>query len=64
MIKKIAKYTTNILAIIGALIAGLAPIWNIPHADKIVETIIVLTGVIGTYLLSDKAVRTVMERSE
>lgn len=28
-VKKIAKYTTNILAIINALIIGIAPVWNI-----------------------------------
>jgi len=58
-IKKIAKYTTNILAIINALILGLDPIWHIPYADKISATIIVIVGVIGTYLLSDKAVNVI-----
>jgi hypothetical protein len=56
-IKKIAKYTTNILAIINALILGLEPIWNIPYADKISATITVIIGVIGTYLLGQKALR-------
>lgn len=55
-IKKIAKYTTNILAIINALLVGLSPIWNIPYADKISDTLIVVMAVIGTYLLGDKAV--------
>lgn len=55
-VKKIAKYTTNILAIINALLVGLDPIWNIPYADKVSETLIVVMAVIGTYLLSDKAV--------
>lgn len=58
-IKKIAKYTTNILCIINALLLGLDPIWNIPYADKISATIIVIVGVIGTYLLGDKAVNTI-----
>lgn len=58
-VKKIAKYTTNILAIINALLVGLDPIWNIPYADKVSETIIVVMAVIGTYLLSDKAVNKV-----
>ena len=53
-IKKIAKYTTNILAIINAFILGLNPIWNIPYATKISETIIVVIGVIGVYLLGSK----------
>ena len=56
-IKKIAKYTTNFLAIINALILGLEPIWNIPYADKISATITVIIGVIGTYLLGQKALR-------
>ena len=55
-IKKIAKYTTNILCIINALLLGLDPIWHIPFADKVSATIIVIVGVIGTYLLGDKAV--------
>lgn len=58
-VKKIAKYTTNILAIINALLVGLDPIWNIPYADKVSETIIVVMAVIGTYLLSDKTVKKV-----
>lgn len=53
-IKKIAKYTTNILAIINALILVLEPIWNIPYADKISATITGIIGVIGTYLLGSK----------
>lgn len=56
-IKKISKYTTNILAIINALLLGLDPIWNIPYADKITGTITVIIGVIGTYLLGDKGIR-------
>lgn len=52
--KKIAKYTTNILAIINALILVLDPIWNIPYADKISATITGIIGVIGTYLLGSK----------
>jgi hypothetical protein len=58
-VKKIAKYTTNILCIINALLLGLDPIWNIPYADKISATIIVIVGVIGTYLLGDKAVNSI-----
>lgn len=61
-IKKIAKYTTNILAIVNALIVGLAPIWNIPYADKISDTSLVIMGVIGTYLLGGKAVQKLEER--
>lgn len=52
-IKKIAKYITNILAIINALIIGIAPIWGI-NADKITSTIAVAIAVLSTYLLGDK----------
>lgn len=55
-IKKIAKYTTNILAIINALLLGLGPIWNIPCVTEISESIIVIIAVISTYLLGTKAV--------
>ena len=63
-IKKIAKYTTNILCIINALILVLDPIWNIPYADKISATIIGIVGVIGTYLLGTKTVDTIMKGKE
>lgn len=63
-VKKIAKYTTNILAILNALLIGLDPIWNIPYADKISATLIVIIGVIGTYLLGDKAVNKIMSIKE
>jgi hypothetical protein len=55
-VKKISKYTVNILAISNALLVGLDPIWNIPYADEIIGTISVLMAVISTYLLGDKAV--------
>jgi uncharacterized membrane protein len=58
-IKTISKYATNILAIINALLIGLNPIWNIPYCDKITDTIAVIIAVIGTYLLGDKAVKTI-----
>lgn len=60
-IKKIAKYSTNTLAIINALLLGLDPIWNIPFAGKITATITVIIGVIGVYLLGDKAVNKIKE---
>lgn len=53
-IKKIAKYSVNILAIINALLIGILPIWNI-NGDKITDTINVIIAVLGTYLLGDKA---------
>lgn len=57
-VKKIAKYTTNILAIISALVAGISAIEGItiPYAIQIVQVIAVVQGVIGTYLLGQKAV--------
>lgn len=57
-IKKISKYTLNILTIINALLVGLDPIWGIPYADKIIATISVFMAVISTYLLGNKAIST------
>lgn len=56
-IKKIAKYTLNVLTIINALLVGLNPIWNIPMGDKFVSTISVVMAVISTYLLGNKALK-------
>lgn len=61
-VKKVAKYVTNFLAIINALLLGLAPIWGWSWSGKISDTIIVIMGVIGTYLLGDKAVKTIKEK--
>ena len=55
-IKKIAKYTLNILTICNALLIGLDPIWNIPYADKTTATLTVIMAVISTYLLGNKAI--------
>lgn len=55
-VKKIAKYTVNILTITNALLVGLSPIWNIPYVDEIIGTISVFMAVISTYLLGDKAI--------
>lgn len=56
-IKKFAKYTVNILAIISALITGINAIdgITIPYAYQIVQVIAVVSGVLGTYLLGQKA---------
>ena len=62
-VKKFAKYTTNILCIINALILVLDPIWG-PYADKISATIVGVVGVIGTYLLGSKTVDTIMKGKE
>ncbi len=63
-IKKIAKYTINILAIVNALLVGLNPIWNIPYVDKIIPSISVVMAVISTYLLSNKAISLSQEKGE
>lgn len=58
-LKNIAKYTTNILGIIGALITGINGVEgiSIPYAIQIVGIISVVQGVIGTYLLGNKAIK-------
>lgn len=63
-VKQIAKYVLNALTIINALLIGLAPIWDwgIP-ADKIIQTISVVMAVISTYLLGNKAVKSINERN-
>ncbi len=57
-IKKIAKYTVNILAIISALVSGINAVEGItiPYAIQIVQVIAVVSGVISTYLLGNKVV--------
>jgi len=57
-LKKIAKYTTNVLAIVSALVAGINSVEGItiPYAIQIVQIIAVIQGIIGTYLLGQKAV--------
>ena len=58
-VKTIAKYVTNILAIIGALVSGINAVEGItiPYAIQIVQVIAVVQGVIGTYLLGQKAIK-------
>lgn len=65
-IKKISKYVTNILAIISALIYGINNVdgITIPYAIQIVQIIAVIQGIIGTYLLSNKAVETLGKKEE
>lgn len=55
-VKKIAKYTTNILGMISMLIVGINAIdgIDIPNALVIVQIIAVIQGVIGTYLIQGK----------
>jgi hypothetical protein len=61
-VKQIAKYVLNTLTIVNALLIGLAPIWDIP-ADKVIQTISVVMAVISTYLLGNKAVKSISERN-
>lgn len=63
-VKKIAKYATNILAIINFLLVKLDPIWNIPYADKISETLLVIMAAMATYLLGNKATTKIKEIKE
>lgn len=52
-IKKISKYVMNVLAMINAMIVGLSPIWGW-NLDKITDSIVVITGIIGFYLVGGK----------
>lgn len=63
-IKKIAKYTMNILGIIGALITGINAIdgITIPYAYQIVQVIAVIEGVIGGYLTGNKVYNVVQTK--
>lgn len=56
-IKKISKYTMNILAMVNALIVGLSPIWGW-NLGKVTDSIVVITGVIGLYLVGGKIFET------
>ena len=64
-IKKIAKYTNNILAIIASLVTGINAVEGItiPYAIQIVQIIAVIQGVIGTFLLGNKAVQQIENNS-
>jgi hypothetical protein len=55
-VKKFAKYTTNVLGIISALVAGINAVEGItiPYAVQIVQVIAVVQGAIGAYLLNSK----------
>ena len=52
-VKKISKYIVNILNMINMLLLGLANVWNW-NIDKVSATIIVIAGVISTYLTTGK----------
>ncbi len=63
-VKKIAKYTMNILGIIGALITGINAIdgITIPYAYQIVQVIAVIEGVLGGYLTGNKVYNVVQTK--
>ena len=52
-IKTVSKYIMNILSMINALIIGLSPIWDW-DLNKYTDSIVVITGIIGLYLVSGK----------
>lgn len=56
-VKKISKYVMNGLAMINALIVGLSPIWNW-QLEKVTDSIVVVTGIIGLYLVGGKLFET------
>ena len=56
-IKKVSKYVMNGLAMINALIVGLSPIWGW-QLDKVVDSIVVINGVIGLWLVGGKLFET------
>ena len=56
-IKKVSKYVMNGLAMINAIIVGLSPIWGW-QLDKVVDSIVVINGVIGLWLVGGKLFET------
>ena len=62
--KTICKYVMNGLAVIDAIIVGLDPIWSIPYGEQICATLTVIVGVIGTYLLGNKAISSLTSEDE
>lgn len=52
-VKKISKYILNFANMINLLILGLAEIWGW-DIEKISASIVVITGVISTWLVSGK----------
>ena len=58
-IKKISKYTLNVLTIISALILGINALEGItiPYCEQITGVIAAVNGVISTYLLGQKAIK-------
>lgn len=63
-IKRIAKYLTNVLGMLSAILLGLNAVEGIeiPYTTQIVEIVAVFQGVIGTYLISGKLFETNTEQ--
>lgn len=63
-VKKISKYTLNILTIVIALISGINEVEGItiPYATQIVQVLGVINGVIATYLLGQKGYSVIKEK--
>ena len=60
-VKKYSKYTMNVLGMINALIIGLSPIWGW-ELGQVTDTISVIMGVIGLYLVGGKILETKSEK--
>ena len=60
-IKTVSKYIMNILAMINALLVGLSPIWGW-HLDRLTDSIVVITGIIGLYLVGGKIFENEVEK--
>lgn len=52
-IKTISKYVMNIMAFFNAVLIGLSPIWGW-NLNKITDSIGILIGLIGAWLVSGK----------
>ena len=52
-IKKISKYVMNIMAFINAILIALSPVWGW-NIDKITDSMTILVGLIGAWLVSGK----------
>lgn len=52
-IKQISKYVMNIMAFIDAILTALSPVWGW-NIDKITDSMTILVGLIGVWLVSGK----------
>ena len=65
-VKKIAKYVTNILGMIAMAITGINAVdgITIPYAIQITQVIVVIQGIIGTYLIGTKVSEKISDKKE